>query len=62
MLTKSILKIWLLSVNFEKFASINLWGDQPWTALQMLDCDWSPQKLILVNISKLKDIDKKFQD
>ena len=28
MLTKSILKIWLLSVNFEKFISINLWTDQ----------------------------------
>ena len=28
MLTKSILKIWLLSVNFEKFTSVNLWTDQ----------------------------------
>ena len=24
--TKQFLKIWLLSVNFEKFTSINLWG------------------------------------
>ena len=28
MLTKSILKIWSLSVNFDKFTSINLWTDQ----------------------------------
>ena len=28
MLTKPILKIWLLSVNFEKFTSIYLWTDQ----------------------------------
>ena len=26
--TKSILKIWLLPVNFEKFTSINLWTDK----------------------------------
>ena len=41
MLTKAILKIWLLSVvNFEKFTSINLWTDHV-TALQTLDSDWS---------------------
>ena len=28
LLTKSVLKIWLLSINFEKFTSINLWTDQ----------------------------------
>ena len=52
MQTKSILKIWLLAINFEKFTSINLWGG-PITTHQMLECDWSPHKFIEVNFPKL---------
>ena len=53
MLTKSILKIWLLAVNFEKFTSMDLGG--PITALHTLVCDWSVHNFIEVNFSKLKD-------
>ena len=54
MQTKTIIKIWLLSVNFEKLTSISLWGGKI-TALQTLDCDWSVHKFIEVNISELTD-------
>ena len=52
MLTKSILKVWLLSVNFEKNHRYKL-SDGPITALQTLDCDWSVNKFIEVNLLKL---------
>ena len=46
--TKSLLKIWLLSVNFEKFTSINLWSNQSQSGV------WKG-KLVEVNFSKLMD-------
>ena len=36
MLIKSILKIWLLSVDFEKFTSMNLWGTNHSTSNALL--------------------------
>ena len=54
MLTKSILKIRLLFVNFEKFTSII-------TAFQTLDCDWAPYKFIEVNFPKLTDSNQIFR-
>ena len=53
MQTKSFLKIWLLSVDFEKFTSLKLSMDGPITALQTLDCDWSLDNFTKVNLSKL---------
>ena len=58
MLTKSILKIWLLSVNFEKFTSICLWMA---TALQTFDSP-SVHKFIEVNFSKLTDNNQIFRN
>ena len=60
MLTKSILKIWLLSINFKKFNSINLWMDQSehfmhWT-------DWFDHKFIDVNFSKFTDANQIFRN
>ena len=59
MLIKSILKIWLWSVDFEKFTFITL--DGTITALQTLDCDWSPHNFIEVNFSKLTDSNQIFR-
>ena len=53
MLTKSILKIWLLSVNFE--IHLHKLMEGAITALQSLDGDWSVQKFIGVNFAKLTD-------
>ena len=59
--TKSFLKIWLLSVNFEKFTSIHLWSNQSqlgvWRA-----CDWLLHSFIEVNFSKLTDNNQIFRD
>ena len=60
MLTKSILKIWLLLVNFEKFTSINLWTDQ--SQRSNLDCDLSVHKFIEINFSKLTDDNQIFRN
>ena len=62
MITKSVLKIWLLSVNFEKFTSINLWTDQSQTALQTLDRYWSVHKFTEVNFSMLTDNNQIFKN
>ena len=47
MLTKSILKIWLLSVNFENSPHKLMYG--PITALQTLDYDWCKSIGLLVH-------------
>ena len=44
MQTTSIQKIWLLSVNFEKFACKNLW-ERTITVERLKWCDWSPISL-----------------
>ena len=48
---KPILKIWLLSVNFEKFTPINLWMDQS----QHFKRSTVIGNFIEVNFSKLTD-------
>ena len=56
MLTKSILKIWwLLSVNFEKFTSINLWTSRNFKR-------WTVYEFIKVNFSKLTNNNQIFRN
>ena len=50
--TKSLLKIWLLSPNFEKFTYICKPEELPITALQTPDCDWSLFWFVEVNFSR----------
>ena len=57
MLTKSILKIWFLSVNIEKFELI----DGPITVERLKCCDWSVHKFTEVNFSKLTDSNQIFR-
>ena len=61
MLTKSIVKIWLLSVNFEKFTSINLWTDQSQHFKRSTVIGPSVHKFIEVNFSKLTDSNQIFR-
>ena len=49
---QSFLKIWLLCVNFEKFTIINLVRNQSQSSI-FHRCDWSLDKFIEVNFSKL---------
>ena len=59
MLRKSMLKILLMSVNFEKFTSVNLWLTEDRAFCFRIErlkcCVWYPHKFIEVNFSKLRD-------
>ena len=59
MQTKSILKIWSLSVNFEKFAFITYGG--PITFERLKCCDWSVHKFLEMKFSKLTDSNQIFR-
>ena len=64
MQSKPFLKIWLLSLNFENFTSINLWTDQSQSSVwseRLKCCDWSVHKFIEMNLSKLKYINQMFR-
>ena len=58
MLTKPILKIWLLSVNFEKFTSITFCGDQS----QLFKRSTVIGQFIEVSFSKLNGQQPNFQE
>ena len=58
MQSKSFLKIWLLSVKFDKFTYKLM--DGPITVERLKCCDWSVHKLIEVNFSKLTDSNQFF--
>ena len=60
MKSKSFLKIWLLSVDFEKFTSMDLWTDQSQSSVGRAVI--GPQhKFIEVNFSKLTDCNQIFR-
>ena len=52
MQSKTVLKIRLLSVNFDKYTSINYMDGQI-TVEHLKCCDWAVHKFIEVNFSKL---------
>ena len=62
MLTKLFLKIWLLSVSFEKLTSRNLWGNQSQHFKRSTVIGPPPHQFIEVNFSKLMDSNQIFRN
>ena len=55
------LKIWLLSVNYEKFTFINLWSNQSQLHVWRFVIGWLFRRFIEVNFSKLTDSNQIFR-